>query len=165
LTGRAAVHPDAAPAAAVLLSSWSTEHAWHAELWADRLPVTAAIDAEALVVLPAPLPEILARVASAAPLAQLAALIRFVLPRLVITYERHLATASAVSEGPTRRALALVVRDEREAWEAGEALVQGLLTDEEAVVAAGQAVVELEQRLVAAGGGWGLLVPSSGSRA
>jgi hypothetical protein len=164
LTGVAAVDPEAPPSVSVALSSWSTEHAWHAELFADRLPVTAAIDPGALVVLPAPLGGAFERLAAAAPLARLAGLVRVVLPRLLVAYGRHLAAASAVADGPTRRALTLVVRDEREEWGRGEALLQGLLSDREAVGTAGRWVVELEKDFVQAGPGIGL-VPWPGRRA
>ena len=164
LTGAAVAAPEADPEATVLLSAWSAEHAWHAELWADRLPVSAAFDSDALVVLAEPLPGLLDELARAGSLPLLSGLIRVVLPRLVITYERHLTAASAASDGPVRRALTLVLRDERDQWTVGEALLQGVLVDQAAVAAAGETVVGLERRLVAAGVGAGIL-PWPGPRA
>jgi len=157
LTGAAAADPEDSAAAAVLLASWSIEHAWHAELFADRLPVTAALEPGPLVELPGPLSETFERLAGARPLARLAGLVRVVLPRLLLTYGRHLAATSPGVDGPVRRALTLVLRDEREEWEAGEALLQGSFADEATVGSVGQWAVDLERQLVRGGIGAGLV--------
>ena len=159
-------HPDAAPASAVLLSSWSSEHAWHAELWADRLPVTAAIDAPALVGAAGPA----ARDPGPGGLGGPPGAVGGPGPVRVPRPGRHLRGPPAHPRRRSRRARRggpspWSRGTSGEAWEAGEALVQRLLADEEAVAVAGQAMAGLEQRLVSAGGGAGLLVPSSGSRA
>jgi hypothetical protein len=151
LTGAMATEAEMPTEAQVYLDSLSAEHAWHAELWADRLPVVAGIDAQALVVVPGPAGEVLEEVAKAPSAEGLAGLFRVVLPRLVASYTHHEATASPVSEPPTLRALRLVLRDEVESLVTGEALVQGLLGTPEAVAAAGKTVVRLESSLVSAG--------------
>jgi hypothetical protein len=164
LTGSASAEPEMPAEAAVYLDSLSTEHAWHAELWADRLTVVAGIDAEALVVVPEAADEALRAVAAGPPLERMVALFRVALPRLVASYARHESSASRVSERPTLRALHLVLRDEVEALVTGEALVQGLLGTPEAVAAAAQTVARLETGLARAGVFPGL-VPWPGQRA
>jgi len=164
LTGSSATGPEMAPDVQVYLDALSAEHAWHAELWADRLPVVSGIDAQALVVIPAPAREVLDEVATGGPVETLAGLFRVVLPRLIVSYAHHQAAASSASEPPTLRALRLILRDEVEALVAGEALVQRLLGTSEAVAAAGRTVIGLETRLAEAGVVPGL-VPWPGRRA
>jgi len=157
VTGAAAGDPEAHSETAVLLSSLSAEHAWHAELWADRLPVLSSLNSAGLVVLPPDLAAVFDDLSSAGPLEQLSGLFRVVLPRLVSSYARHEASASPAAEAPTRRALLLVLRDETEEWVRGESLLEGLLTTPQAVEEAGEAVIKLESRLVGAGVGVGLV--------
>jgi hypothetical protein len=157
LTGALAAQAGTDPAARVALDAWSAEHAWHAELFADRLPVLADLDTATLVELPAPAAEMLGYLSAAPPLERLAGLLRVVLPRLVTTYRRHLEVASAASEGPTRRALRLALRDEVEALVAGEALLEALLDDPERVARVGQAAVAAESALARGKVGPGLI--------
>jgi hypothetical protein len=157
VTGAAANDPEAGSETAVLLSSLSAEHAWHAELWADRLPVLSSLEVAGLVVLPPDVDAVFDDLSSAGPLEQLSGLFRVVLPRLVSSYARHEASASPAAEAPTRRALRLVLADETEEWARGESLVEGILTTPQAVEAAGEAVIRLESRLVGAGVGVGLV--------
>lgn len=170
-------------AARVLLDSASLEHAWHAELWGDRLPVLDGADHDALT---CPTPA-LARLFDAADpgptgptagpgaaatgaggtdaldpdgawAARLAGLFRVVLPRLLVGYRRHLSLAAPVADGPTIRALRLTARDELDEWQAGEALLQELLVDRPAATAAvASAQQRLENILVTAGIGSGLV--------
>ena len=158
LTGAWAADPGADPSLRVPLDAWSAEHAWHAELWADRLPVLSVVDAQALVELPGPLAEVLGELEAATPIGRLAGLARVVLPRLVTSYARHLEVSPVASEAPVRRALRLVLSDETEAWAAGEALLEARLTSPEQVGEAGSAVVSLESGLVGAGIGPGLVL-------
>jgi hypothetical protein len=149
-----AVHPELR----VHLDGQSARHAWHASLWADRLPVRDGVSADDLTVAPPVAAEVLAaldRTADGAvPL--LAGLYRVVLPRLVTGYARHLRTAAPVADGPVIRALRLVMSDEVEDWHAGERLVQGLLTGPDEVASSSSACRELESILVDAGVGEGL---------
>ena len=157
LTGSIATESEMVPEIQVYLDSLSAEHAWHAELWSDRLPVVNGIDALALVVLPEPAEEVLDQVGSGIAAERLVGLFRVVLPRLVASYAQHEAFASSVSEPPTLRVLRLILRDEVEAWVSGEALVQGFLGTPEAVAAAGETVVRLESGLVRSGVDRGLV--------
>ena len=172
------------PAVKLHLLEASYQHAWHAGLWADRLPSLDHVDPEALSVpfgpasrplldaveggtrsappgpgpgvAPGPVP---GTAADADPLdaVRLAALYRVTVPRLVATYGRHLAMATAVADGPTIRALRLVRRDEVESWLAGEALLEALLASPEAAAAAAETQRELEAIVVGAGIGVGIV--------
>ena len=149
-----ALHPELR----VHLDGQSARHAWHASLWADRLPVRDGVSADDLTVGPPVAAEALAALdrtgGTAVPL--LAGLYRVVLPRLVTGYARHLRAAAPVADGPVIRALRLVMSDEVEDWHAGERLVQGLLSGPDEVASASSACRELESILVDAGVGEGL---------
>jgi hypothetical protein len=172
------------PAVQVHLDGQSMRHAWHAELWAERLPVLDGADPDALTVPSAPSAAVFAALAgdpspmggpgppwpegadrgSGPPgaLPRLAGLYRVVLPRLVTSYERHLRVAGEVSDGPVRRALRLVLNDEIDDWRAGERLVQRLVTRPHDVAAVYEFLERLESAAVGAGARSGLvLLPES----
>ncbi len=132
------------PEVQLVLAEQSSRHAWHAELWADRLPVLDGVDPDALTAPPVPAASILAALVGAEDAAlpgvlpRLAGLYRVVLPRLVVTYCDHLVRTVPTTDAPTARALRLVLADEEEDWRVGERLVQRLLSrphDVEAVAA------------------------------
>ncbi len=180
-----------APLAAVKvhLDAQSMRHAWHAELWADRLPVLSRNNNDRLTVpspptaalfrmLGASIPRTVAIVGDAslaapgdpsetAPelpgtLPRLAGLYRVVLPRLVVSYERHLAATALPTDGPIVRALRLVLNDEIEDWRAGEQLIERLVTRPHDVAAVVDYQLRLESALVGAGGRSGLVrIPDS----
>ncbi len=149
------------PAVQLFFFEHSRQHAWHAELWADRLPVLDGIDHAALTRPPSEAVEqMLASIADLGPdpaVARLAGLCRVVLPRLIVSYEVHLERTAPGVDGPTRRALRLVRRDEIDQWLAGERLVQELLVHHGPPARAVAVVGELEQGIVRAGLGPGLL--------
>jgi hypothetical protein len=158
LTGAWAAEADL-PAVQIYFDRVSTDCAWHAELWEARLPVLDGWDREALTrpAGPALGPLFDALAATGSTLGRLAGLTRVVLPRLLVTYERHLARAVPVTDGPVMRALRLVRGDELEALAEGEALLEGaLLSASDAEEAAG-AQVRLEAAAVGAGADGGLV--------
>jgi hypothetical protein len=156
LTGAWAAEPSP-PAVQVHLDEVSAQHAWHAELWADRLPVLDWFDPDRVTVpfgSAGPLFDALGDLAE--PVRRLAGLYRVVVPRLVAGYDHHLARTVPATDGPVIRTLRLVGRDEVDAWRAGEARLQALLTSPAEASAAADAQRELEAVVVANGGQVGL---------
>jgi hypothetical protein len=98
------------PAIRVYFSEMSARHAGLALGWHDRLPVRAGVDVAALVA--APSAETAARCAAleAEPDLQrrLAGVVTDLLPRLLSTYQAHLAQAWPVSEAPVADVLRLI---------------------------------------------------------
>jgi hypothetical protein len=166
LTGAWAGANDVAPEVRVHLFEMSARHAWHAELWEERLPVLAGVDPDALT---QPLGSALGRLVDALgtvgtdeagggrQLARLAALYRVVLPRLVVTYRAHLGRLAGVPPGPAARALVLVLRDEEEQQWEGESILQRLLATAGDVERVASVQRLLELLVVGSGGGKGLL--------
>lgn len=119
LTGAWAAAPGPADEARVRLFEWSSEHAWHAQLWADRLPVLADVDREGLVqpqrdALVAAFELLEPGAGAGAAAGFLAALARVVLPGLLAAYRELGDRLAPVADGPAARALTFVVRDERD---------------------------------------------------
>jgi hypothetical protein len=164
LTGEWAGAPSVSDSTRVHLFEMSAQHAWHAELWAQRLPVLAGMDPDRLT---RPLGS-MGPVLTAVGLGEaderdwLTGLYRVALPRLLVTYRDHLARVAPVAEAPVARALALVVRDEHEQLLAGEALLQGLLVTADGVRRAAELQRALETLLVGTGAGAGYLSCSGG---
>ena len=148
------------PVAAVQvhLDGQSLRHAWHAELWGDRLPVMAGADPDGLTA-PSPGTAALFEVLDGRPgaLPLIAGLYRVVLPRLVTSYERHLAVTSPITDGPVARALRLVLNDEIADWRAGERIVERLMARPHDVAAVHEFLQTLETAVVADGPRSGLV--------
>lgn len=139
------------------LSVRSHRHAWHAELWEQRLPELRGFDPDALTA-PAN-PEMERFVASLSESKgddqtseKLVGVYRVLLPYLVAAYLYHLEQSSPVADGPTMRALELILRDELEDWRDGELLVQWLVGTEEELRRASAHQARLEAQLRLAGG-------------
>jgi hypothetical protein len=163
----------------VHLDAQSMRHAWHAELFAERLPVLAGADPDAWTVPSAPTTALFAALSGTSPphsgtdsvpapieegvfehpgaLPRLAALYRVVLPRLVTSYELHLRVVSPMTDAPVARALRLVLNDEIEDWQAGERLVERLVSRPHDVAAVYEFLQRLEAVVVGAGATSGLL--------
>ena len=167
------------PGVQVHLDAQSLRHAWHAELWGDRLPVLTGTDPADMTVPSAPTVALFAvltgiPVPTVGPgstwppaadeppnppgaLPRLAGLYRVVLPRLVTSYERHRRATSPATDAPTARALSLVLNDEVDDWMAGERLVQRLMTRPHDVAAVHEFLLRLESAVVGAGARSGLV--------
>jgi hypothetical protein len=93
-----------------VFGTWCHRHAWHAELWRDRLPavdgLTGRDDVEAWI---APLRAALADVSSSAE--AVAALGESVLPAVEAAIAEHRDAIDPVLDGPTARILDLVAAD------------------------------------------------------
>lgn len=109
-------------------------HAWHAEMWHERLPVMRGMDRDAFVV-PANDAVAAGFRALAAPaepdrtLEKLVGLYRVLLPELIAAYELHLGAATEIADGAVIRSLRLALRDELDQVADGEVLLGALLTD------------------------------------
>jgi hypothetical protein len=163
----------------VHLDGQSLRHAWHAELWGDRLPVLHGVDPDGLTRPSAATAALFAALDGVEPVAvgpgstwppadrgpvprpgvlpRLAGLYRVVLPRLVTSYTRHLQVVAPVADGPLRRVLKLVVNDSVEDWLTGERLIQRLMTRPHDVAAVYEYLEHLEAVAVAAGAHSGLV--------
>ena len=174
---------EAVPEAQLMFDVYSQQHAWHAELFSERLPALDSVDPATLTVAPsAEVDRMLSMLSGGAPAAaggrssanaaggagasgaasasggtllRLVGLGRVVLPRLVVGHALALRRTSAVSEAPLHRSLRLVLRDETEEWQAIEALVETLLRRPHDVAVVTSHQEQLEQ--LVAGGGAGLV--------
>ncbi len=138
----------------VLLGEQCYHHAWHGELWQQRLPELREININQLIC-PANDQVVACFDAIAAPtstIERLVGIFRVLIPRLVADYSRHLELTSEVADGPTIRALNLVLTDELADWRAGELLLQTLLRTPADVATATKHQSAIETMLVAAGG-------------
>jgi hypothetical protein len=122
--------------ARLLFDIQSQLHAWHSELWAERLPsVEGVSDPESVTVAPNEGVEQLVSELGGShdgefgsgTLVRLVGLARVVLPRLLSGYLRHQRLAVPASDAPVIRALRLTIGDEIEAWQQTELMVQGLI--------------------------------------
>ncbi|HEY5025361.1 MAG TPA: hypothetical protein VII76_10330 [Acidimicrobiales bacterium] len=175
------VASERVPEAQMVFDVYSQQHAWHAELFAQRLPALDSVDPDALVQAPsAEVDRMLGVLAGVVPdearsiadgslmargggtagpaggtLPRLVGIGRVVLPRLVTGYTLHLRRVSPVADAPMTRCLRLVLRDETEQWQALEALTQALLRRPHDVAV----VTGHQQRLeeIIAGSGAGLV--------
>jgi len=173
------VASEPVPEAQVLFDVYSQQHAWHAELFADRLPALDSLDPVTLVLPPsAEVDRMLAVLAGAVPagdrpasagsligpgedstfrsggtLPRLVGVGRVVLPRLITGYNLHLRRVSPVVDAPTTRCLRLVLRDEMEEWQALEALTQALLRRPHDVAVVTGHQQRLEEMIAGSGAG------------
>jgi hypothetical protein len=158
------------PAVKAALATHSRQHGWHAELWHGLLPVIGETDpdvgrpprcaeSEKLASLIAPPDAALVAFVDAlagpeAPeltIEKLAGAYRVLVPHAVSTYDHHLERSSPISDGPTIRALRLVLSDQRDHWHEGEALLQAQLRSDADVERASAHQRRLETLLVRAG--------------
>lgn len=139
----------------IFLDEQSFEYAWHAELWADRLPDPERLAPAGLTAPPnrgvaALFHELAEAGSSLTTVEKLVSVYRVIVPRLVTAYSSHLHQAEGTDS--TQRALRLIVADELSAWRAGEGHVQSLLVDENAIVRASDQQHRVELLIVQAGG-------------
>ena len=142
------VESEASSEAQLLFDVYSQQHAWHAELFAERLPVPDVLDRDELAGGPgAGVERMFEALAGGSPdppaadgpspgpgrrrsggtLLRLVGLSRVVLPRLVAGFVLHQRRARPVLDAPVVRAIRLTLRDEIDEWLVLEAFVQSLL--------------------------------------
>ncbi len=145
------------PAVKVFLDQQSFEYAWHAELWADRMPdhrglTPAGLTAPANSGVAAIFRQLADDSSITPTAAMLASVYRVILPRMIVTYGSHLSQGNGGGGDPTQRALRLILADEVTAWKAGEAHLQALLLDAESINVSIQQQKTLELLLLESGG-------------
>lgn len=138
------------------LGTHADHHAWHAQLWHERLPSLPGLSADELVRPGDGVEAFMAALGEPQDpdqtLEKLVGLYRVLVPHKVAAYTHHHERTTAVADAPTIRALDLVLRDEVAGWREGNRLLASLLRDERDVRRATDHHVRLESLLVAAGG-------------
>lgn len=121
--------------ARLVLGARSHTHAWHADLWRDRMPDLRHVDSSSLVApASAALVAFLDRLASSdTTLERMVALHRVLLPRLVTAYAIVLRSTNELIDAPTVRTLRLVLEDTREEVREGETVIRSLAGDADAL--------------------------------
>jgi len=122
------------PRARLLLDEASLQHAWHARLWADRLPVLDGVDPDRFTVAPAGCDALFAELAdlgdrsgdAPALVAGLSGLYDVVVPALLTSYGHHRRIATEVTDRPTERALGLAASDDAALCAAARRLLDDL---------------------------------------
>ena len=155
------------PDVKLVLAEHSEHAGWRAQRWFELLP-TAPPGADALVVAPPGVAEVLSDASTAAggpdrTAEKLGVTYRVLFPRLAAALRAHLDWAPVVSEAAVRRLLDISLSDVTADWVAGERLVQALALESGSGNADGLGSVarSLEHRIDAAGG---LLGPGSVGR-
>jgi hypothetical protein len=145
------------PAVKLHLGSHCAHHAWHARLWQERLPSLSDAAPEELIAPPDDgfVAFVAALAEPRAPemtIEKLVGAYRVLVPHLVATYSRHLDETSRDLDGPTVRALTLILRDEEEDVAGGEALLAALVETPQQAARAADHRAHLEALLARAGG-------------
>lgn len=133
------------------------QHAFHAELWAKRLPELREMNPQRLTAPPnSELVDFVESLTNASEpeqtIEKLVGLYRVLLPQIIATYTYHLNNAATVSDAPTVRALELCLRDDIEQWREGEILLLSLLDTPGAIDRAAECQRHLAGQLLIAGG-------------
>jgi hypothetical protein len=145
------------PDVKAVLATHSRQHGWHAGLWHDLLPVIGEGGSESFGeprsgALTTFVEALAAPRAPELTLEKLVGAYRVLMPHAVAAHRQHLDRTSPISDGPTIRALRLVLSDHLDHWREGEALLQALLRSDVDVDRAASHQRHLEKLLVAAGG-------------
>jgi len=118
--------------AKLLFAEQANHHAWHAELWHQRLPELCEMGRDALTVSPSEafsgFVDTLA--AQEATVERLTGLSRVAVPRLLVALDAHAAMASPVADASLLRTIRIVRSDLLDDWLAGERVLRSLLVGE-----------------------------------
>lgn len=150
LGGWSATAPE--PELRLFLGPRSHHHAEHAQRFRERLPVLHGTDPASFVVAPetgSAVVDALGR--PEASIERLAGVYRVLVPRLVATYAAHVDATSPVTDGPTIRALGLILADELDEWRAGEGMLQSLIVTESTARSAARHQADIEALVAPAG--------------
>lgn len=129
-------------------------HAQHADLWLDRLPALRDATPASLTDAPdAAVADVVAAVAASADtLERIVGVYRVLVPHLAAACRDHLDHTNALTDGPTARVLALVLRDLDDEVAEGEALIGGLVRTADDAQRADAHRSRLEQQLASTNG-------------
>jgi hypothetical protein len=120
------------PSAAVYFSGASHAHAWRAELWARRLPVSSGLPGSVELTVGGPvIGEVLELLATAeSPGDTLGAFIMAIYPAMLTGYRRRLALAEEAPDGPVVRVVRRAIADLGQITEEGAAILRSRGPDE-----------------------------------
>ena len=138
------------PTVRVHFATASRHLGWHAELWAELLPDSPALDGPARVQPPTPRWERAIETAAATDdtVARLAALHRVIVPRLLAAVDALARRLDPVAGAPSQRIARIVRVDLLDAWSTGNALLLDRL-DPATADGARAAAARVEDALVA----------------
>jgi hypothetical protein len=139
-------------AAKGVFATLSAQHAWHAQLWHDRIPAIADITPDA-VTAPANDETATFIAALARPdetVERLVGMARVLLPYLATTHAVQREAIDATLDGPTARVLDLVLRDEVDEWRRAEMVLRSSVDSAAAVGRAAAHQARLEEMLLSA---------------
>jgi hypothetical protein len=139
------------------LGTHSYKHAWHAELWHERLPELPEMNPDRLT---RPANDELVTFIDAmtepqAPdqtIEKLVGVYRVLIPHMIAAYTYHLNNTSTITDAPTVRSLKFALQDEFDDWRDGEMLIQSLIDSNGEVDRAAAHQGKLEKLMLAAGG-------------
>ena len=117
--------------AKLLLAEQSAHHAWHAEMWHQRLPQLREMDPASVTISPSDaftafVDEL---AATTGTVERLAGLGRVAVPRLLVAMDAHAAVASTLADASVLRTIGIVRDDLLEDWLACERVLRGLVVD------------------------------------
>src|SRR5215212_3558556 len=141
----------------LVLGRHTYHHAWHAELWAKRLPELREMNTNRLTQ-PANeafetfMESVRDPEAPELTIEKLGGVYRVLIPRFIAVYTYHLNGTSTITDAPTIRSLKFILQDEFEDWRDGEMIIQSLIETDEEIERAASHQVKLEKLLLAAGG-------------
>lgn len=124
-------------------------HAWHADLWEERLPDLSEPSRDQLTAPPDAAFELFVSAVTQPDDSDhtadlLVGVYRVLVPRCIAAYTEHRARASAVADGPTIRVLNLVLRDLVDDWVEGEVMIQSIIDGSEGIERVTQRQARLE---------------------
>src|SRR3954453_12614918 len=141
----------------MVLGRHTYHHAWHAELWHNRLPELREMNRERLNMPPndayvAFMDAIREPEAADQTIEKLVGVYRVLIPRKIGVYTYHMNGTSTITDAPTIRSLKFALQDEFDDWRDGEMLLQSLIETDAEVDRATAHQAKLEKLMLAAGG-------------
>ena len=135
-----------------LLGTQCPIFAWHAQLWQERIPAVGELTPESATRPPSPggAAFIDAVQAPADTILRLTGAFRVLVAHHVAAHSAWRGATDPMVDAPTARVLDLIVRDELDAWRAGDAMLRSLIRTADDARRAAHHQGELEALLVSA---------------